>query len=131
MRTLIVAGSRNFNDYERMCKELDKLCLTLECEIVTGGARGADSLAMRYAEEKGIPCKVFPAEWDAYGKAAGPIRNKAMAAYAKERDGFLLAFSDGGKGTEGMIKEASRAGIESTVIDIRIQDTVETKSIDW
>ena len=46
--------------------------------IVSGGAKGTDSLAERYAAERGLPCLVFPAEWDKYGKGAGYIRNKCM-----------------------------------------------------
>lgn len=61
----LVVGSRTFDDYELMKKKLDHILKNYHrIVIVSGGARGADSLAERYAKEKGYPLKVFPAEWD-------------------------------------------------------------------
>jgi len=51
-----VVGSRSFNDYEKMINVLDKINIT---ELVTSGAKGADTLAQQYAESKGIPVKLF------------------------------------------------------------------------
>jgi hypothetical protein len=70
-------------------------------EIVSGKARGADTLGEQYAKEKGIPVKEFPADWNKYGKAAGPIRNEEMARYAD----WLIAFwHPDCKGTTNMIR---------------------------
>ena len=65
------------------------------------------------------PLKIFPAEWDKYGKAAGPIRNEQMAKYASEADrGILVAFPVGeSKGTRNMIKLARQYGLEVEVIE--------------
>ena len=60
-------------------------------EIVSGGAKGADGFAERYAKEKNIPLKVFKAGWDKYGKRAGYIRNKEIWEYADQG----IAFWDG------------------------------------
>lgn len=74
---LAVIGSRTFNDYPRLKMSLDVYNtlypITL---IVSGGARGTDSLAERYAEEKGIPMQIFPAQWNKYGRSAGYKRNR-------------------------------------------------------
>ena len=96
---VIVAGGRDFNNYEYLKKRLDELEIEIT-EIVCGEARGADTLGKRYAIERGIPVKSFPAEWDRYGKAAGAIRNAEMGAYAD----YLVAFwNQESRGTKNMI----------------------------
>ena len=101
---IIVAGGRDFNSYEMLEKELKSIIDTNKnenIEIVSGGARGADTLGIKFAKENNIPIKFFPALWDQYGKSAGMIRNKQMAEYGD----FLLAFWDGeSHGTKNMIK---------------------------
>lgn len=100
---LAIVGSRTFNDYEYLVKALHTL---VQCsgfsftEVVSGGARGADSLAETYAQYHGIPLKIFPAEWDKYGKSAGYRRNELIV---KECD-VLVAFWDGvSRGTKHSI----------------------------
>lgn len=103
---LIIAGGRDFDDYDTLCSTIWIWYDTGEItEIVSGGARGADSLGERYAKENDIPLKVFPADWDTHGKKAGHIRNSEMANYGDE----LLAFWDGeSKGTANMINQMKR-----------------------
>lgn len=116
MFRLIVAGSRDFDDYELLSERLSFFLLKKnfrEIEIVSGGAKGADALGERFAEEHGIPLKVFKAEWDIHGRSAGPIRNVAMAKYADA----LVAFWDGqSKGTAHMIKMARKRGLLVRVV---------------
>lgn len=99
----LVVGSRTFNDYELMKKKLDKLLQNQKkVVIVSGGARGADTLAVQYAKERGYSVKVFPAQWEKYGKRAGYVRNEQMHEYISkvERRG-VVAFWDGqSHGTE-------------------------------
>jgi len=98
---IIIAGSRNFNNYKELCKICDYLLKDQKnIEIVSGTAKGADILGEKYAKDKGYEIKKFPANWDKYKKAAGYIRNKEMAEYAD----VLIAFWDGeSKGTKHMI----------------------------
>ena len=98
---VIVAGSRNFNDYKLLCEKLTNLLRNIKHPvIVCGEARGADTLGKRYAEELGIEIMSFPADWKKEGKAAGYKRNERMAVCADA----LVAFWDGkSKGTEHMI----------------------------
>ena len=124
MTRIIIAGSRKFNDYPKMVKELDNLRIHLinsinPIEIVSGHAPGADTLGEKFAKEYDYPLKIFPAEWDKYGKAAGPIRNEQMAKYAAEADrGILIAFPIGeSRGTKNMIKLAERYGLEVNIIE--------------
>lgn len=75
---LAIVGSRTFFDYKVLKKTLDDISTEHGLnyvEIISGGAKGADSLGEMYAKEKGIPTKIFPAEWKKYGKSAGFKRN--------------------------------------------------------
>ena len=101
---LIVTGGRDFNDYETLCDELNDLAYNeyadREVSIVSGMARGADALTVKFAKEVGVKLYEFPADWSHYGKRAGFIRNAQMGEFA---DG-LLAFWDGkSRGTAHMI----------------------------
>ena len=107
---VIIAGSRNYEDFYSL-SSFCKICLSKKSniEIVSGHAKGADLLGERFSKENGYRLKLFPAEWDKYGLAAGPKRNKAMAAYADA----LIAFWDGSsKGTKNMIELAKRNNLE-------------------
>lgn len=111
MFRVIIAGSRGFDNYDLLCAYADyKLSkITDEIEIVSGGAKGADQLGERYAKERGYSLRVFPAEWDIYGKRAGYLRNVKMAEYADA----LLVFWDGeSRGTKNMIYEARSRGLK-------------------
>lgn len=78
-------------------------------EVVSGAARGVDEIGEQWAEEHGVPIKRFPAEWEFYGKRAGPVRNVEMAKYAEA----LVAVWDGkSKGTQHMIREAQKRGLK-------------------
>lgn len=113
---VIVAGSRSFQDYRLLKATLDHLLSRKEGEsvvIISGGARGADSLGERYARERGYRVKRFPAQWERYGRSAGYRRNEVMAAYADA----LVAFWDGkSPGTRHMIEVACQQGLAVRVI---------------
>jgi hypothetical protein len=101
---LAVIGSRSFKDYDLLKACLKGLAIS---EIVSGGAAGADRLAERYAAEHKIPIRVFTANWEKFGRAAGPIRNKEIVDYADK----VIAFWDGrSPGTRRSIRLAERAG---------------------
>jgi hypothetical protein len=95
-----VIGSRSFNDYDEVKKTLKDIVITL---IVSGGAKGADTLGERYADENNIPKKIFFPDWKKYGKKAGFIRNTEII---NEAD-LVVAFWDGeSNGTKDSIKKA-------------------------
>lgn len=82
--------------------------------IVHGGARGADTIAGLVANSDGMNVEVHPADWERYGKSAGPRRNAEMAALGAD---FCLAFlkrSAENRGTKGMIGLCQKAGIPVT-----------------
>ena len=106
---VIVAGGRDFNDYNLMREKLDRLLSKrIETEkviIVSGCAKGADSLGERYAEERNLHVIRKPANWDKFGKSAGYIRNAEMADIS---DG-LIAFWNGNKEHSGTYHMVSLA----------------------
>ena len=74
--TLLVCGGRYFDDQPLLNRTLDAIeGVTL---VIHGDASGADYLAGCWAARRGVAVKTFPADWKRHGKAAGPIRNKAM-----------------------------------------------------
>jgi len=116
---IIIAGGRNFNDYDYLVKSCDEVISSIELaegetiEIVCGLAAGADKMGEAYAESRGYPVKYFPAHWHFFGNSAGYKRNVQMAEYA---DG-LIAFWDGeSRGTMHMINIAKEHNIESIKI---------------
>lgn len=104
---LIVAGGRDYIWSAADIERLDALHAVNDVsEVVSGGARGADAFGELWAKRRGVPVRVFPADWATYGRAAGMFRNRQMAAYA---DAVVLF--PGGKGTASMASEAKRLGL--------------------
>lgn len=114
MIKIIIAGSRDFNDYELLKEKMDSLIKIKEkTEIVSGTARGADLLGEKYAKENSIQIKRFPADWNRFGKSAGYKRNEEMAKYADA----CVCFWDGkSRGTKHMIDLAERNNLKVIVI---------------
>lgn len=114
MFRVIIAGGRDFNDYDMLVKTMDMVLqnITDEIQVVCGMASGADTLGERYAKERGYKIAYFPADWKKYGRAAGFNRNQEMAKNADA----LVAFWDGkSKGTKHMIDIACRCGLKVRV----------------
>lgn len=113
---LIVAGSRNFRDFELMKSKLDFLLQNKQSNrviIVSGGARGADKLAEKYAKLRGLKIKVYQANWNKFGKRAGYLRNEEMAKVADA----CVTFWDGhSSGTKHMIDLAQKYGLKLRVV---------------
>jgi hypothetical protein len=109
----IIAGSRHFDDPHYMSSKLTEYAETYgyPCEVVSGAAKGADHCGELWAANNGIPIKRFPADWAQHGRAAGPIRNAAMANYAG-KSGILFLFWDGtSPGSASMLHIAQKYGI--------------------
>ncbi len=116
---LVVAGCRDYNDYsvasveiEKHIKKCDANCSVI---IVSGCADGADKLGERYATEHHLNIERYPAEWEKYGKYAGPKRNSQMAQVA---DAVIVFWDGKSRGTKNMIESAKRANKPYTVINI-------------
>lgn len=103
---LAVVGSRTFNDYKILKEKLnqihERVPITL---IISGGARGADSLAEQWAKENKIETLIFYPDWNKYGKKAGYLRNEQIIQACDA----VVAFWDGkSKGTEMDINLAEK-----------------------
>jgi hypothetical protein len=110
MFRLIIAGGRDFDDYSFLRQQVDYFLQNVDDEItiVSGMARGADTLGRDYAIERGYHVAEYPADWKHDGRAAGYKRNIKMA----ENADALVAFWDGkSHGTKHMIQTAKYYGL--------------------
>ena len=118
---ILVCGGRSFADKEFVFRTLsilyrDEWCKNLpnpireeDLTIISGCAKGPDTFALQWAVWAGFTQDKYPAEWEKYGKSAGPIRNQQMIDEGKPD--LVIAFP-GGAGTADMIRRAKKAGIE-------------------
>lgn len=121
MFRVIIAGCRDFFDYDVVRDYADKMLAAIEddIQIVSGHASGVDKLGERYARERGYDVALYPAEWNKYGAAAGPKRNREMA---KNADALIAYWDGGSRGTKNMIEEAKAKGLK-----VRIKYVNENK----
>lgn len=110
---VIVACGRNYHDKPTIRAEL--MTLPFDAVIVHGGARGDRAIARIWTDEFGGTVEEIPADWDRYGKAAGPIRNQAMI----DAGGDLMMSFPGGRGTADCTGRARQAGIRVHRIPVR------------
>ena len=111
---VIVAGGRDFFDYNLLKEKLDLVLSQVENNviIVSGMAKGADSLGERYAREHGLLVSYYPALWNQHGSRAGFIRNEEMAKNAEA----CICFWDGvSTGTKHMIDTAKSMNLKLRV----------------
>lgn len=117
---LAIVGCRDYDDETFIYESIDKFLkensvVKNELAIVSGGARGVDTIAEEYADKNNIQKIIFPAEWSTYGKQAGFIRNYKIVDHADH----VLAFWNGvSKGTNHTIELAKHKGIPINVIRI-------------
>lgn len=104
---ILFCGSRHLHDTERICKFLDSLTTT---HAVVGCANGVDAICAAYHFGLGVPVSIHKADWDNFGKSAGPRRNKEMLD--KHPDIELVIAFPGGAGTNNMVAQAERRGIK-------------------
>lgn len=127
---ILVCGSRNYGqekfEYWIIRTILDELLRhwrdhnSDKMTLIEGGGKGADSVAFDWARDEYLRVDhlSFPADWDTYGKAAGPIRNQQMLD--EGRPDLVLAFTSNlkeSKGTKDMVTRAAKAGVEVRIIE--------------
>lgn len=112
MRVAVI-GSRTFNDYDEVKSVLSTLKITL---LISGGAKGADSLGEKYAKENNIETKIFYPDWSKHGKKAGFLRNSDIINEAE----LIIAFWDGhSKGTKDSLDKALKLNKRVLIISIK------------
>lgn len=101
---VIIAGSRNVNDYSLVVQAVQRSGFTIT-EVVSGCATGIDRLGEQWAIANNIPIKEMPADWNTHGNSAGPQRNRAMAEYA---DAAIVVWDGKSRGSRNMIENMIR-----------------------
>ena len=115
---VIIVGSRGFSNYRLLKEQCNKYLRekrkTCNIVVVSGHARGADTLGEKYAKEEGFDLEIYPAQWDKYGKSAGFRRNEQMGNIADA----LIAFWDGkSHGTKHMIDIMNEKNLQVKVVE--------------
>lgn len=111
----MVCGGREYQNYDILANTLSDIRgKHPDMTLISGGARGADSLAEIYCQTNNVKCTVLKADWAKYGKGAGAIRNTQLLNLNPD---LVIAFWDGkSKGTADSIKKAKQKGIEVRII---------------
>lgn len=115
---LLACGDRNWTRYEQLCVVLNEIAIDLIAQdgkplvVIEGGAPGADTCAWNWAMERGYEVIHCPAEWDRYGKSAGPRRNQVMLDKCPDLVVAFHADLEHSRGTGDMVRRALRAGVE-------------------
>lgn len=118
MRRVLVFGGRNFTDKKAVYNSLDLMAewkqsdidgegSTASLYVISGCARGADTLALDWAQFRECPTAEYPADWDQYGKVAGFLRNQEMLS----EDPDIGLMFPGGNGTRDMQRRLFKARI--------------------
>ncbi len=111
---VVIAGSRDLSD-RRVYTAIQEAMIGVDVtEIVSGCARGVDTVGEMWAADCGFAIKRFPADWKAHGRGAGPIRNRQMAEYGD----ILLAITNGSKGTANMIDQMEKFGKPVRIVNL-------------
>jgi hypothetical protein len=111
---VLVCGDRNYRNYHKIFIFLSSL--SKESVVIEGGARGADSWAAVAAKVLGLKVIEYIADWNTYGRSAGPRRNQQMLD--EGRPDLVVAFHDNleaSKGTSHMLKIAREKGVATLV----------------
>lgn len=115
-----VAGPRDYTNKKFVDEMLEEILSdilakeALPIHIVEGGAYGVDSLAKLYALQNELPYTEVKADWDKYGRSAGPRRNQKMA----EMSDYCVVFFKGSRGSASMITEALKQNVPVYVVSI-------------
>lgn len=114
---IIICGSRDFNDYPFLREKMDHLTGSLKKVVVLSGAcpNGADKLGEQWAYDRWHSVERYLADWDKWGKSAGPRRNTEMLDALGE-GGVVVAFWDGeSRGTMDTLWKARKRGVKTRV----------------
>ena len=116
MRALVYGG-RDFKNYITLWKVLDQLDKQhkFTC-IIDGMAKSADTFAFQWALTNGVATERYPAKWEVYGKAAGPMRNLQMRDEGKPDIGIEFP---GGLGTRHMTRSLKEAGVKVLKVELK------------
>jgi len=104
---VLVCGSRDVTNYMAVEDAITESGYVIT-KLISGAARGVDSLAVQWAKDNNIPYEEFPADWEKYGRKAGYLRNEEMVNKA---DAVIAVWDGVSKGTGHSITIASKKKI--------------------
>lgn len=118
-RRVLVCGDRHWDDRKIIYTVLDGELVKGSFNVISGMAPGADTYAAQWAERLSgmVTLMAFPADWNQFGRSAGPIRNRQMLNEGKPD--IVYAFHDNlseSRGTKDMVTIARKAGLPVYVI---------------
>lgn len=126
---VVITGGRRFNDqaFVNRCLSAFQIDRGIT-EMVNGMAKeGVDKFCYEWAIRHGIPVRECPADWDAHGEAAGPIRNQQMLDENPDIEVGLVF--PGNSGTVDMTRRLRKAGIERVFFDV--PQTIAEQLANW
>lgn len=110
----IIAGTRTIEDKNVVYFAIEKSQFKIT-EVVSGKAKGVDSIGEKWAIDNNIPIIEFPAHWTQFGKKAGPLRNQEMVEYA---DALIAVWNGASSGTKDVINRARKNGLKIFIYNI-------------
>ena len=117
---LIVAGSRTINDYTIVRQAIIDSGFWNRYKhslgIVSGAAKGVDTLGEQFASNNGLICHIFTADWNTHGKKAGCLRNIQMGEFS---DALVAVWDGKSRGTRHMIEWSTENGLEVYVHNLK------------
>ena len=128
---LLITGDRNWSNDQIIGAVLTSLARDYpDLVLIEGGANGADILSADIGRYLGIKVLEFKADWNRFGRGAGPIRNQQMLDEGKPT--AVMAFHPdlkNSRGTLDMVKRARRANLPVTWLDDR-GNTIASPELD-
>lgn len=118
--TLLTTGCRDWSDAQAVDQQLRAFFFYCDSQdaaahVVVGDARGADALVRQWLDERRLPYRRFDADWNTFGKSAGPRRNAAMVL--EGQPDYAVAFWDyQSRGTANCIALCRDAGIPVRIV---------------
>lgn len=113
----IVTGSRDWDDSAFIESRLVASCCST---VVQGGClTGADRIARDWAKYFDIEIVTYKANWNKYGRAAGPLRNRRMLEpYKDNPNAIVMAFRlNKSRGTTTTIDIANEFKMDLRIYD--------------
>lgn len=109
---VLVCGGRNYSDCRKVFDTLDKIHAAHGVTLISGCARGADTLGLEWAKSRGVAHTCHVADWRTHGPSAGPRRNQMLLQDLLSSSGSKLVVAfPGGVGTADMVSRALKAGV--------------------
>lgn len=109
---LLVCGSRTFTNWRAMFETLDRFHAERSfTHVMHGAARGADTLAGKWARDRGLVEVRRPADWTRLGRRAGFVRNQEMVDLRPEMVVGFCPPSGMTNGTAHTLRIARESGL--------------------